>query len=291
MTLDQIQVLQTIIKMGSFRAASQELHRAQSAVSYAVKSLEEELGFQLFDRQLYRPQLTLEGKAFLKKAEELLQQFSELQDTAEFLKRGHEPVIRIAVSALWPLPLLISGLLEFKKNFALTEIKIIHDVLSIDEQLLEDRADIGLGVVFNEKDLLTTHELFPVKLIATCAAHHPLAQFKGKVPESELARHPQIIMSSTLPSTNRSGGIINPLNVISVQDYFTKKEFLSHGLGWGLMPEHLVKEDIKKKRLVPLAQKNFVSATHVARHSQKDLGPCGIFLWNYFSHGQKKQVK
>ncbi|XGC80281.1 LysR family transcriptional regulator [Bdellovibrio bacteriovorus] len=291
MTLDQLQVLQTIVKLGSFRAASQELHRAQSAVSYAIRTLESELDFKLFTRDQYRPQLTPQGRAFLKKADDLIFQLSELQETAEFLKRGHEPIIRLAVSALWPLPSLISALKEFKAKFPHTEIKIIHDVLSNDEQLLEDHADIALGHIFNEQSLLVAEELFTVNMVAVCSADHPLAKFKGKATTQELAKHPQIIMSSTVKSSNRSAAIINPDNVISVQDYLTKKEFLVAGLGWGRMPEHLVKEEIKKKSLVTVINKPHVTTVHIARHSQKELGPCGKFLWNYFSHRQKKGVK
>ena len=37
MTLDQLKVLAAIVETGSFRAAADRLHRAQSAVSYAIK--------------------------------------------------------------------------------------------------------------------------------------------------------------------------------------------------------------------------------------------------------------
>lgn len=291
MTLDQLQVLQTIVKSGSFRAASQELHRAQSAVSYAMRTLEGELGFKLFSRDQYRPTLTPQGRAFLKKANDLIHQFDELGETADFLKRGHEPIIRLAVSALWPLPNLVSALKEFSSRFPQTEIKIIHDVLSNDEQLLEDHADLSLGTIFNEKGLLITEELFTVDMYMVCSAKHPLAKFKGKAPAAELKKYPQIVMSTTVKSSNRSGGIVNPENIISVQDLQTKKVFIEGGLGYGHMPEFAIKEEIKKKSLVTLAQKPIVLRASIGRHSAKELGPCGKFLWDYFSNGQAKKLK
>lgn len=291
MTLDQLHVLQSIVKTGSFRAASQELHRAQSAVSYAIRSLETELGFKVFNRDQYRPQLTPQGRAFLRKADDLIFQFGELEETAEFLKRGHEPIIRLAVSALWPLPELAGALKDFILKFPQTEIKIINDVLSSDELLLQDQADLALGTVFNEQGLLKMEELSKIKMLSLCSAKHPLAKVSEKSLEKELKKYPQIIMSSTLSSSSRSAAIHNPENVISVQDYFAKKTFLLEGLGWGYMPEHIVKEEIKQKSLVTLAQKPLLAPTHIARHSQKELGPCGKFLWDYFSRGQKKKLK
>lgn len=290
MTLDQLQVLQTIVKSGSFRAASQELHRAQSAVSYAMRTLEGELGFKLFSRDQYRPSLTPQGRAFLKKADDLILQFSELGETAELLKRGHEPIIRLAVSALWPLPNLVSALKEFHSRFPQTEIKIIHDVLSADEHLLEDHADISLGTIFNDKGLLITEELFTVNMVMACSAKHPLAKLK-KATTEDLKKYPQIVLSSTVKSSNRSGGVVNPANTISVQDLQTKKVFLEGGLGYGRMPDFAIKEEIKQKSLVTLGQKAIPLRASIGRHSAKELGPCGKFLWDYFSRGQGKKLK
>ncbi|MGE9743231.1 LysR family transcriptional regulator [Bdellovibrio bacteriovorus] len=290
MTLDQLQVLQTIVKSGSFRAASQELHRAQSAVSYAMRTLEGELGFKVFSRDQYRPTLTPQGRAFLKKADDLILQFTELGETAELLKRGHEPIIRLAVSALWPLPNLVSALKEFSSRFPQTEIKIIHDVLSADEHLLEDHADISLGTIFNDKGLLITEELFTVNMVMVCSAKHPLAKLK-KTTTEDLKKYPQIVLSSTVKSSNRSGGVVNPANTISVQDLQTKKAFLEGGLGYGRMPDFAVKEEIKQKSLVTLGQKAIPLHASIGRHSAKELGPCGKFLWDYFSRGQGKKLK
>ncbi|HEX7672846.1 MAG TPA: LysR family transcriptional regulator [Bdellovibrio sp.] len=290
MTLDQIQVLQTIVRTGSFRAASQELHRAQSAVSYAVRTLEDELGFAIFNREHYRPELTVQGKAFLRKSDDLIFQFDQVKETAQFLKRGYEPQIRIAVSMLWPLPQLINMLKEFTQRFPQTEIKIINDVLSLDEQLIEDHADLALGTVFNDKGLLQTQPLLAVNMLPVCSATHPLAKIK-KPTADDLGKYPQIILSSTFKGSNRSGGIVNPHNVISVQDYLTKKSFLEANLGWGRMPEHLVKEEIKKKSFAQLNAKPIETQLYISRHSGKELGPCGNFIWNYFSNGQKKTKK
>ncbi len=57
MTLDQIRVLSTIVQTGSFRGASERLHRTQPTLSVAIRNLEREFGFELFDRANYRPVL------------------------------------------------------------------------------------------------------------------------------------------------------------------------------------------------------------------------------------------
>ena len=73
MTLDQLQIIETIVKSGSFSGAAKQLHRAQSAVSYSVKNLEDHWGFEIFDRSSYRAKLTPTGKAVIGKIRALLQ--------------------------------------------------------------------------------------------------------------------------------------------------------------------------------------------------------------------------
>ena len=136
--------------------------------------------------------------------------------------------------------------------------------------------------MFNDSSLLKAEEILKINLIPVCSDRHALAALKGKVADRELALHPQVIMSNTVKSSRRSAGVINPDNVISVQDYLTKKELIMSGLGWGRMPEHLIKAELKSGLLVGLSKKAFVVQAHIAKHSQKELGPCVQFLWDWF---------
>ena len=48
--LEPREVLDAIDRLGTFGKAAQELHRVPSAVSYAVRMLEQELGVEVFER-------------------------------------------------------------------------------------------------------------------------------------------------------------------------------------------------------------------------------------------------
>lgn len=287
MTLEQLVVLDTIVKTGSFRAASNRMHKAQSAISYAVRTLEDELGFALFSRSSYRPQLTSRGRSFLKKSHELLSQFDELEKTVEFLKRGHEPVVRIALSPLFPLPTLNNVIQEFKQRFPQTEVRFIHDILSNDEKLLEDHVDIALGEIYNESGKIESKKVATVKMLTTVATGHPLSKLKSPGTK-DFENHPQIILTSPTPSP-RSAGIDNSQNLIYVEDQLTKMSFIECGLGWGRLPEHLVKTKVKEKSLFILKQKPILVPLYIARNPNRELGPCGKFIWNHFSIQKKFQ--
>ncbi len=66
LTLDSLQLVDAIARNGSFAAAAAELDRVPSAVTYAVRKLEDDLDVLLFDRSGYRARLTPAGEELLR---------------------------------------------------------------------------------------------------------------------------------------------------------------------------------------------------------------------------------
>lgn len=56
----------------SFTRAAEELHLTQSAISHAMRALEEDLGCQLFTRGRRKVELTVAGERFFHEAESIL---------------------------------------------------------------------------------------------------------------------------------------------------------------------------------------------------------------------------
>ena len=88
LSLDQLRVFAQVADSGSFLAAAKALKRAQSAVSYAISTLESQLGLPLFDRGSYRPQLTAAGIELLRDARQVLDQVDALQARAAAYSQG-----------------------------------------------------------------------------------------------------------------------------------------------------------------------------------------------------------
>ena len=77
----------TLARVGSFTLAAHELHLTQSAVSHAIKSLEQELECRLFDRLGRSVTLTPPGKQLLEHAHKILAEMqSARNDLAVFAK-------------------------------------------------------------------------------------------------------------------------------------------------------------------------------------------------------------
>ncbi len=48
-TLDEWEILQTVVQLGGFAPAAKQLKRSQSTISYAIARLQNHLGIRLFE--------------------------------------------------------------------------------------------------------------------------------------------------------------------------------------------------------------------------------------------------
>ncbi|HIE0669223.1 TPA: LysR family transcriptional regulator [Acinetobacter nosocomialis] len=144
LTLKQFQYFIKIVEEGSFTAASEKLFIAQSALSRQMKLLEEEIGFQLFDRTDKRVKLTAAGEVFYKKIKDNLLYLNEIIDLAKSVSEGKNRQIKIAHSS--------SIVMDHKKVQILKEVSLTQQLsfeintLSSEQQILalmNGEIDIG----------------------------------------------------------------------------------------------------------------------------------------------------
>lgn len=78
MSIRDVKTLLAVVETGSFAGAAKAVRRTQSAVTVQIRSLENELGFELFDRSKRPPVLSDAGQRFLDKAIEAVQAYDRL---------------------------------------------------------------------------------------------------------------------------------------------------------------------------------------------------------------------
>ena len=96
MTLQQLRFLIAVAESGSINAAAQRLYTAQSNISNAVKSLEQELHLEIFTRSSRGVALTNDGTELLGYARQVVEQADMLEARYE---DGGTPQARLAISA------------------------------------------------------------------------------------------------------------------------------------------------------------------------------------------------
>ncbi|KNZ32914.1 MAG: LysR family transcriptional regulator [Methylibium sp. NZG] len=110
--LHTLPTFRAVAKLANLRAAAEQLHLTHSAVSQQIKLLEDQLGFQLFDRRGRGVVLNAAGAALLNSVEPALDQIEDGRRAASAAASGTEHRIRITLlpsfANRWLLPRLAS---------------------------------------------------------------------------------------------------------------------------------------------------------------------------------------
>lgn len=257
-TLDQLRALVTVVETGSFSAAARKLARVQSAISTAMGNLETQLGVPLWDRSGKVARLTEQGRAVLTAARRVLAEVDSLRQLTGGLAGGLEASVSLCLDALFPLPALLALCSAFSANYPSVALRIDTQVMSaVSERVLSGEATLG---VVSPRGLLPGLErrvLATIRMVPVIGPQHPLAQHKGKIGARQLTDAVQIVLSERSDVSGVADQAVLSTRTWRVADLHTKHELLRAGLGWGNLPAHLVRDDLRERRLLPLRLEAF----------------------------------
>lgn len=284
-SLDQLRGFVAAVDEGSFSAAARKLRRSQSVVSELVSGLEAQIGVSLFDRRGRYPVLTTEGAALLADARNVIGGVDGMKARARGMATGLEAELAVVVDVFFPLEAVTRAAREFREHFPSVGLRLYVEALGAAYQpVIDGRA--GLGIV-GSLPVMPTHikaeRLTAVRLVMVAARGHPLAGYEGVIPQQELARHVQLVLTDRSDlSRGRELGVFSP-QTWRLADLFAKHAFLLDGLGWGGMPLHLVEDDLAQGRLVRLAVEDaptdgLVLPMHAIYAAATPPGPAGRWL-------------
>src|SRR6185369_8515118 len=147
-TIDQWRALLAVVDAGGYAQAAEQLHKSQSAVTYAVQKIESLLGVKAFEIQGRKAMLTPTGQMLYRRALALVDEASDLEQAAHTLSAGWEAEIHLAVEILFPSRLLLACLERFGRESPRTRIELIESVLGgTSEALLKGQADLAISPV------------------------------------------------------------------------------------------------------------------------------------------------
>lgn len=288
LSLEQLRTFAAVVDEGSFSGAGRRLRRGQSAITYLVQRLEDQVGAPLFDRSGYRARLTDAGRALLPRAQRVLEAATAFQSQARALTRGIEPELAIVVDAMFPMGILFKALSKFESDFPTVQTRIFVESMGSTVDLVLDRtADLGFVVTSgSQSDQLVSHPSVDIELIRVAAPGHPLALLQRdqarELDAEDFGDRLQLVLTDR---TQRTGG--QDRGVFSnrtwrLADLGAKQAMLLAGLGWGSMPAHMVEADLAAGRLVELRASAAVDtqprssiATAMVRRRDRALGPAG----------------
>lgn len=196
----QLEILSTVIEMGTTARAAEMLAISQPAVSNMIRHIEDLVGFPLFLREHGRLVPTKEALHIAQEAQHLFMQQRRISTVIDELRGGTIGRLNIVATPSIGNGILPRVLAEFVKPRPKLQLSI--ELGSVDEiirRLVSGRADLGLSITFPRHAVLAVREIGEGRLMLACPAGHELAlSTRVKLTDLNHVRHISYAASTPL---------------------------------------------------------------------------------------------
>lgn len=253
MDLNSLEAFLTVAELGSFSRAGERLFLTQPAISKRIANLESLLGTTLFDRIGRDVYLTEAGELLQRRAQSIVDDIRDTQTSVTQLTSNDIRQLNLASSHHIGLHYLGPILRRFVQNnpSAKLDVRFMESEQAV-EALLKRDIEIALTTIPSplHRDLMA-RTLWQDRLNFVVSKDHPLAKHPDSLRLNELA-HLTAILPDKQTTTYQ---IIEktferhhiPLKrVLSVNYLETIRALVSNNLGWSLLPEVMMNDDLTK---------------------------------------------
>jgi LysR family cys regulon transcriptional activator len=250
MKFQQLRYLVAVHENGlNITAAARQLHTSQPGVSRQLKLLEEELGFQLFEREgRALTRTTAAGEEIISRAASILREMQNIRRTSAELRKADGGTLSIATTHTQARYVLPDVIREFRARYPQVRLNL-HQGTSeqIAEMVASDRIDCAIATgseaLFSDLTLLPCYRWYRTVIVPK---GHPLAN-GARLSFKALAAYPLITytFSFTGPSSLHEAfarAALTPNIAITARDADVIQTYVRLGLGVGIVAHMAVDE-------------------------------------------------
>ena len=260
LTKDAIQVFLAVLDKGSFSAAARSIGRVPSAVSMTIANLEADLNLELFDRRGREPLPTTAARALEAKARFMLQQFELWEAQALALSKGLESRLSLAIAPELLASDWAGPLGQLAQRYPSLQVEVLAAPEDDAIRLLHE-GRVQLAVVFESPQFDSREccqEMARENLLAVIAPDHPAIAGGRALRTEDLAEHRQIVVAGREQDASPPR-FLQAHHHWPTDSHTAALSMLQAGLGWGFLPESLVKPQLSNGSLVELTLDNISS--------------------------------
>ena len=177
MNLKQMEAFRAVMLTGSVSQAAKQLFRTQPAVSMMISSLEDEIGFQLFERHKKRLYPTPEADYLYKEIEAIFSRIQDVSQTVQDIQNKQYGFLRIGCMpgpSTFFMPNLLADFLEEHPKVQVSLQTRTSDLVA--EWVASNQYDMGLAEISQHQATLAEEDLFALPCFVALPADHRLAQ-------------------------------------------------------------------------------------------------------------------
>ncbi len=253
----QLRAFVTLANTGSFTRTGKDLFLTQSAISHAIKALEEDVGCRLFDRVGKSVALTPAGEQLLHHAKGILAEMGLARAALERLGKWGRAHLRLATREAACEALLPGVLAQHKEQFPQCQVTVASADMSEAVELLHNgHADLVLSLEPGPEAGVEFVPLFNDELMFLVSATHPWAVAR-QVARDQIPIQPYILYSrasftSRLVENYFRHEEMTLLTMMEVGSMSAIREMVGRGLGVSILAPWVAHEEISAGRLVAL---------------------------------------
>jgi DNA-binding transcriptional LysR family regulator len=250
-SLKQWRILHAIIDCGGFAEAAKYLHLSQSAISYTVAKLQEQLSIPILKIEGRKATLTIAGRALLERSRHVLKEAVELELFAKNLKQGWGTEIRLVVDHNFPTRTLMRALHKFSELGQGAHVRLSEVAMPRAEEVLRDRA-VDLAISTRVPMGFLGEPLIEVEYIAVAHPDHPLLKLGRDATLADLEGEIQIGISHANDFLTKSTDGLGHMHRWNMSSFDTAVEGVCECFGYAWLPKHRVQPWLDLGELIPL---------------------------------------
>lgn len=238
-TLDQWEVLETVIQLGSFAAAAARMNRSQSTVSYAIARLQEQFKVPLLELKGRRAQLTEAGRALLADVEPLLTGFRTIEHRASSLAAGGITQIHLSIDSVYPDERLFTALAELSRLHPHVYPQVRKGTfLSSIQEFASFGADLCItGLPARE---YFTKPILDIRMRAVARADHPLHIGTRPLTRVDLIQHLAVVIEGVSGPDRKRQPHSPSQRLVTVNTIEAAIEAVRSGMCFGWLPVYRI---------------------------------------------------
>jgi len=287
MLFEKLKSFVTIINKGSYKAAAEDIHLSQPAITHHIKTLESHFNVTLFRPSPKKPVLTAEGNRLFKLAKPVLTSMGELESAMEEFQYARERITFSATSTVstYLLPKVLGQFKQANPGVFL-DFKV-GNTEYVKKLLIEGRLNFGiLGTSGNLPKRFQKILFHQESMKFICSPKNNLVQ-KNQVTLADIKNNPllireegtktRVLFEKWLKKHDFKIGLYNEFGQME-----TVKHAVEQDLGISVLPYIAVKDEVKNGRLYVLNVKGFklVIDYHLVVQPKKYLSVAAINLLN-----------
>ncbi|MDR5798079.1 LysR family transcriptional regulator [Caballeronia sp. LZ008] len=179
LNLRELEAFRAFIECGSVTLAADRLGRTQPQVGRLLASLEDSVGFRLFDRVGKRLRATPEGWRFYGEVDRVIRELESLTRSAEQIRTGSSEHLRILVAPHVTNALVSPALVEVQRRLPTFTAEVASRVrLDIETWITQEQFDVGLSILPIDNATIDVEPFLRTQAVIAMSTDHPLAAQK-----------------------------------------------------------------------------------------------------------------